>query len=141
MPSPEEDLTTIQGRAKIIAKALDPKNDPGKCGGASPAHCIQRRVLIAIGWLDGKYYEDTDRERVKQFSVPAIRRLQEAIGTPVDGNWGPKTAGKLQRVLEAALGRRVDTAASGQKPGGGAASTAVATIPDSALAPPPNGGG
>ena len=103
LPKPSSDTAHVQAQAAAIEKVLKSPNPPG-CGGKGAAWCAQRRVLIALGWIDPKLYGEKD---IRAHSLPAIRRLQMALGVPPDGNWGPQTNGALLRVLEQALGRAV----------------------------------
>ena len=123
----QTDLELIQDNAQALVNVFNSPNPPG-CKGVSADHCSARRALIELGWIPPTDY---GKKNISDRSVPAIKRLQAAIGETVDGMWGPRTSGALLRVLEQALGQSLVVAIPVvTKPG-------VPSPPNDDSAPPP----
>jgi len=109
-----QDRQHIENNAARIADVLAVPPAPG-CGRQRSARdaalCKQREVLISLGWLDANKY---GRHPIKQWSVPAIRRLQKAVGVKGDGDWGPNTNKALKSVIENALQQSIDVSQAGK---------------------------
>ncbi|MEK6683802.1 MAG: hypothetical protein AABY46_04000 [Nitrospirota bacterium] len=124
---PSLDYAQIRNNAARLADAsVIPTVRCGrKKGGKNrEALCAQRAVLLALGWISQKAYESVD---AKAETLPAIRRLQKAVGAQVDGDWGPETTSKLQAVIDKALGKGKATMALTLKSSGSAAVSASGT--------------
>ena len=103
-----QDRKHIENNAARVADVLAVPPAPG-CGRQrserDAALCKQREVLISLGWLRASLY---GKHPIKRWSVPAIKRLQKAVGVKGDGDWGPKTNNALKNVVQNALQQSID---------------------------------
>ncbi len=97
----QTDRELIQAHAQQLITIFSTPN-PAGCGGKDADHCSARRALIELGWIN---QSDYGKKNISARSVPAIKRLQTAVGETPDGYWGPRTSGAVLRTLEEAVGQ------------------------------------